>query len=232
MNTQTQTLIMQLVRNPTSYSKLKGFETCPRQHYELEIAKSTIREPSQQLEEGEKVHAALAAALQSFEPIAVEEYARYQHWVDRIQAVKGKRFVECKWGLTDNLKPCSFFSPAVWLRIVVDAAVVNGPVGIAIDWKTGRSENVKDDTQLILTALVMFANFQSLQRVRCDYIWLAENRKTTLVLDRNEADDKWDELLPRFEKLDRAIAENDWPAKPNYLCKRWCPVKSCPHNGR
>jgi hypothetical protein len=97
--------------------------------------------------------------------------------------------------------------------------------------EAGKSDNA-DPVQLLLTSLMMFVQFPELQYVRSDYIWLQEDHKTTQGLYRYECADAWANILPRVDKFQRAMADGEFPPKPNRFCKRYCPVKTCEFNGK
>jgi hypothetical protein len=230
------------VSNPTiappspyvwSYSNLHTYETCPRQFHETKILKRWPEEKSEHQIFGDKVHAAMALALQSGEPLPLE-YAAYQPWIDKVMRTKGELLIECKWAITKDYQPTTFFSKTAWARGVADAVKVdlNPPeIAMVVDWKTGKSINV-DELQLTLMALMAFIQFPKVLRVRAVFVWLREDEETNLVIDRSEMADQWAAIVPRVNKLQQAIVEENFPPTPNRLCQKWCSVLSCEYNGR
>jgi hypothetical protein len=114
-------------------------------------------------------------------------------------------------------------------RGVADVLKINGPVALAIDWKTGKI--VEDSQQLALMAACIFAHHPGVQKIRTEFAWLKEDASSRADFDRNEMARMWANLWPRIEALERAHKTTTYPAKPGALCRRWCPVKSCPHHG-
>jgi len=45
-------------------------------------------------------------------------------------------------------------------------------------------------------------------------------------------EDLWEPFLDTIEQMKWSLQHDTWPAKPSGLCKAWCPVLSCPHNGK
>ena len=218
-----------------SYSALKNFELCPRQYYELKIAKNWEEARSEHLSFGDAVHAAMAEALRTGKPLPLA-YRAYQHWIDKVNRTKGELLVEseCKWAVTRELMPTPWYSDKVWLRSVADAVKVDTEFpasACVVDWKTGKSINV-DEMQLTLTALMCFAQFPELLRVRADFIWLAEDKQTTQVIGKDEVNGLWADMAPRVERMRQAIEAGNFPPKPNRLCRRYCPVQSCEYWGK
>jgi hypothetical protein len=211
-----------------SYSRLHDYETCPRRYNE----KKNWPEPeSAMLIEGHEVHAALAAALTGT-PLPTK-FKLYQRWIDEILQTEGELLVEeeCKWAITREFKPTTWFNKDVWLRAVADAVVLNPPVARLVDWKNGKSLNA-DPLQLQLTSLMLLVHFPELQAVGADFIWLQEDTQSTQVLYRSEAADAWAEILPRVKRFEEATIKDNFPPQPGRVCKSWCPVRSCEFWGK
>jgi hypothetical protein len=215
-----------------SYSKLKGFEVCPRRYNEVDVKKAWPEPRSEQLAWGDEVHLAMAKALKTGTELPLQ-FAMYQPWVDKTVRTKGSLLVEdqCKWAITREFKPTAWFGQNVWCRSMADAVKLDGIAALIVDWKTGKSQNV-DEVQLILCSLVAFLQFPKIQRIRADFVWLQEDTQTTMVIDRHEAADQWAEIIPRVERLEQATLENNFPPTPNNFCRSYCPVKSCEYNGK
>jgi hypothetical protein len=217
-----------------SYSRLHSYELCPRRHHETQILKIWPEETSEHLQWGDKVHKALAAALKTGEPLA-EEFADYQHWIKSVNRTSGVMRVEddARMAIDIRLRPVPWFHPKAWLRVVADVTVVDeeAQVGLAVDWKTGKSANV-DVLQLTLVGLSMLAHYPTLEMVRSDFIWLSEDSNTSQIIERGEAVDVWAELFPRINKYRQAIVENDFPPKPGNFCRSWCPCQGCEFHGK
>jgi hypothetical protein len=218
-----------------SYSRLKGYETCPRQFYECDILKKWGEGKSELQSFGEAVHAAMAESLRSGKSLPLA-HRQYQRWIDQIRKAPGEMLVEseCKWGMNRQFQPTGFFANDVWLRTVCDVVKVdlNFPaMAYVVDWKTGKSINV-DPMQLTLMALMTFAQFPELLRVRADFVWLPENSKTTQVIGKDEVPDLWAEFIPRVERFKKGMEDENYPPLPNRLCARYCKVETCEYHGR
>lgn len=211
-----------------SFSRLKNDETCPKKHYEVDIAKNFVDDTTQ-LRWGNEVHAALAAACSG--KVALPDSMRdYQHWVDAIKAGPGELLTEQRYALTKDLKPTEYFGPAVWYRGVADVVRIDGPVALAVDWKTGKI--LHDSVQLMLMAQCIFSFHPEIQRIRTEFIWLKDNCSTPEIFSRQGVADAWQGLLPRVQEYQRHIDTKTFMPKPGRLCFKHCPVLSCPHNGK
>lgn len=211
-----------------SFSKLKNYETCPKKHYEVDIAKS-VKDTSEQLTWGNSVHDALARACDGRAPLP-PTMQEWQHWVDRVQFGAGSLVVEKKYAINAQFKPVEWFSNNAWYRGVIDAARIDGPVAIAWDWKTGKI--LEDSVQLALEASVLFAHFPQLQKIRTEYVWLKDDCTTGEMWTRHDISDMWLGLLPRVQAMEDAARTMTYEPRPSGLCYKYCPVVSCPHFGK
>lgn len=213
-----------------SYSKIKNYDTCPKKHYEVDIAKS-VQDDTTQLKWGNEVHDAMAKACSGKSPLP-PDMLDFQPWVDRVRSGPGELLVEQKYALTRDLQPTEYFSPRVWYRGIGDVVRVDGPVALVLDWKTGKI--LVDSVQLALMAQCVFAFHPDVKRVRSEFVWLKEgdNISTPEIFDRNDMPGFWVGMLPRIQEYQNALSNMNFPPKPGKLCFKYCPVKSCPHNGK
>jgi hypothetical protein len=217
-----------------SYSRLKNYEACGLKHFELDIrAKNDplkIKpEESDQLTWGNAVHDAFAKRLGEKRVPLPQSMEMYEPWAERVVTGEGNIYVENKMALTKAFGTCGFFDAGVWFRAIGDVIKVNGRVARIIDWKTGKI--VEDSCQLALSAACVFAKFPEVERIKSTFAWLKENATTDEVLKRSDMPGMWKGLWPRIQALEHAHNTMSYPAKPSGLCRSWCPVKSCVHNG-
>lgn len=215
-----------------SYSKLNGYETCPKQYNEVTVLRNFVEkvDPDGPLAWGNFVHDTFKKVFQENAPLPIE-MLEYQKWVDQIKnRNSGKLYVEQKFALDRQFRPVAWMSNNAWFRGIGDVVIIDGPVGLIWDWKTG---NVKEDSnQLMLMAQCVFSTFPEVQKVRSEFIWLKEDAKSTEDYTRNSMADEWIKVLQRVGSLEEAHKTNVFPPKPSGLCKRHCPVLSCPYYGK
>lgn len=211
-----------------SFSKLKNFKTCAKRHYEVDIQKN-FQDGSEQLVWGNEVHDALAKACagKSSLPATMKDY---QKWVDLVQQGGGELRVEQKYAITADFQPTEFFSPRAWYRGIADVVRVDGPVALAIDWKTGQIKH--DSIQLMLMASCIFAFYPRVQRVKTEFIWLKDDCHTDDTFDRATIRDEWIGVLEDVHQYETAVKTLSFPPNPGPLCRRHCPVLSCPFHGK
>lgn len=211
-----------------SYSKKKNYDTCPKRHYEVDILKN-YTETSEQLTWGNEVHDALAAACSGKAPLP-PTLKMYQKWVDVVKESPGELLVEQKFAITRDFKATAYFAPNVWYRGICDLLMLNGDTATAIDWKTGKIKH--DSIQLMLMATCIFIHHPQIKTVKTRFIWLPDDCSTPETWSRDTFLKEWVSLLPELEAMETATKAINFPPKPSPLCRKWCPVITCQHNGK
>ncbi|NCC32429.1 MAG: hypothetical protein EOM24_10465 [Chloroflexia bacterium] len=212
-----------------SYTALTSYETCPKRHYETRVAKRIVEPESEQLQWGNRVHKAIEARIKTGAPLP----AGMEQWealIAKLVAVKGWTLAESQYALTAERATASWFGKNVWLRCVIDFGKMTDRSILALDWKTGKPK--PDADQLMLFAGVMMAVYPAIEKVVTGYVWLKDQQITKETFHRDDVETIWNAFLPRVARLDEAHATNNWPARPSGLCRAWCPVVSCEHNGQ
>jgi hypothetical protein len=211
-----------------SYSRLKNFESCPKRHWHLDIKKDIKEEEGEALLFGNELHKAMAKRVATGDPLP-KAFQEYEPWAAKVSTASGKTLVEQKFAIAADFAPVEFFDKRAWFRGIVDVMRLLGPVALVVDWKTGK---VKDDSvQLALTAQCVFSHFPQVQAIRTEFIWLAEDATTRADFKREDMPAFWASIWPRISALEQAHKLTEYPARPGPLCRRWCPVTTCPHHG-
>jgi len=220
-----------------SYSKLKNFESCPKRHYNIDVAKIVKEEESEQLAYGNTLHKVLAEAISGKTPLP-NHFRSFQEWVDKVTlpgnpgtpAPGIKVLVEQQLAITSDFGPTEWFGETAWYRGIADVIKIQGPVAAVLDWKTGKI--LEDGVQLALMAACVFAHHPKVQAIRTEFIWLKQGGAITRAdFTRGGMAPIWAGVLPRVQMLERAHKTMEFPPKPGFLCRKWCPVESCPHHG-
>lgn len=223
-----------------SYSKIKNMATCPKRHYEIDLAKNYEDGDSDgrtTLKDGNDVHDALAKALTAgarlpnLPSIGGLDTADLQRWADKVAATPGALLAEQKIAITRDFKPCTFFSKQAWFSGIIDVMnLVDDEVIYVRDWKTGKV--LEDPVQLMLFAVCIFVHYPKAKRVITEYVWLKEDTKTVEVFDRAEVAREFSKFLPQVDAYEKACKDQNFPPKPNGLCKKFCKVTSCVFHGK
>jgi hypothetical protein len=105
-----------------------------------------------------------------------------------------------------------------------------GDVALAVDWKTGKI--LEDSVQLALTAAVIFAKFPQVKAVRSTYVWLKDDCESSETFYKEDMPAMWRSIWHRIEAMEAAHTHTNYPPTPSGMCKSWCAVTKCPHNGK
>ena len=212
-----------------SYSALTSFETCPRRHYEIKVAKSVTEPESEQLRWGNQVHKALELRAKDNKPLPTG-MDQWEGLMAKLVAAPGWTMTESQFALTKDFKSTHWFSQDVWLRCIVDFGKLNGLSVLALDYKTGKIKHDMD--QLKLFAAVLMKVYPEIQKVVTGYVWLKDKKVTKEIFTRAQEADIWNAFIPRVSRLQQAHETDKWPEKPSGLCRAWCPVTACQFNGK
>ena len=215
-----------------SFSALKTFQSCPKKYYHLKVLKDVKETQSEIMLYGIDAHKAAELYIANNQELPGKyEFMRKQ--LDTLKALEGDKYCEFKFGLTKEMQPCDFFAKDVWLRGAIDLLIVNTETGIArmIDYKFGKSKNA-DMSQLQLMSLAVFKMFPDVQKVKAGLLFCAEDKMMPIQYEQSNAPTMWMDWLPEVARLEAAYENNVWNPNPSGLCKSWCPVVSCVHNGK
>ena len=211
-----------------SYSLLSAFEQCPKRAWHTRIAKDVREEESESLSWGNEVHKALHERVGRGKPLPLG--VRHLEAVcTALERAPGKIYTEQKMAITADFKPCDWFAKTTWCRTIIDFGAHDGSSMFIADYKTGKIKD--DDGQLALCAGVIMAHMPEVATVRSAFIWLRDGAVSHKTYTRAELPALWNSLLPRVERLQRAYKLTEFETRPGGLCRRYCPVRSCPHYG-
>lgn len=212
-----------------SYSALNTFEICPKRHYHYNIAKDIPYDKENQFAgEGLDLHRAFNDRIVKATPLPLG-MGQFEGLLSKVLGTGGSVHSEVKLAITSAFTPTAWRGSSAWLRTVVDCTVVQGATAALFDWKSGKPRS--DITQLQIMSAAMLHHVGELQRVRAALVYLNYDQVEREEYTRADLPDIWNELLPRVRKLERAIMDQEFPAKVNGLCRRYCAVVSCPHHG-
>ncbi|QIG66894.1 putative exonuclease RecB family protein [Rhizobium phage RHph_TM3_14A] len=212
-----------------SYSKLKNFRTCPRRYHDIDVAKIyQENDNAGHLAEGNRVHKAFEQRISKGVPFPAD-LAHYEDAALRLLTLPGTILTEQQLAIREDLSPCEWFAKDAWYRGIADLVAINGPVAIAIDYKTGKI--VEETEQLALLAECIFSHFKEVQAVRTEFWWLREDAATREDFRRNKRHETWAAVTPKVMELKHAHDTMTFPPKQNGLCRNHCIVTGCPFHG-
>lgn len=215
---------------PWSFSRIKAFQTCPKQFYHTHVLKEFPYEETEAMRYGTAFHKAAEEFVRDGTPVP-EQFSYAEPALKVLAGMPGKKLCEHKIGLTAKLEPCEFFDRSVWFRGIVDLAIMDGDRAYIVDYKTGGKSRYADKGQLELMALAMFRHFPELKTVKAGLLFVIANDFVRDRYERSGSKELWQKWLVDYGKMETAFSSGAWNPKPSGLCKRHCKVLSCPHNG-
>lgn len=215
-----------------SYSRIKNYETCPRRYKGIDVDKEFKQDETETLNEGDRLHKAMAGRIGYDKPLPPEFYYMEKHAVALMQQTHEHQSINCelKLAITKDYEPAGFFDKGVWARCVIDYIKfvrVNNNQSFAhiVDYKTGKLQD--DDTQLAVNAMLVFSCFKEIVGIKSEFLWTKYSDTRGKVYTRSSVKEEWGHLLPRVNTLATAHANNEFPPKPGKLCKEYCAIDTC-----
>ena len=195
----------------------------------VDVLKDFKEDESEILTWGNEVHKAFAKRLGAKTPLP-KTMENWEGLMRKVESIPGEMLVEQKYALRESdLTGCEYFARDAWFRIVADVVVINEQRALAIDWKLGKI--IEDSAQLALGAAAIFGHFPNVQQVDTSFMWLRDDAKTHQVFTRADMPAVWATVLPEVNQLKAMHETMTFPPKPGGLCRKWCPVRSCPYYG-
>lgn len=216
-----------------SFSSLKLFETCPRKYQAEKVTKEVPYTQNEAAIYGEQLHKAAELYVQDDTPID-PRFSFIQPYLDALKAKPGIRHCELKVGVkrsNGRLVACEFFDPDVWFRGVADLVIINGDTALVTDYKTNKNSKYADMRQLKLMAAAIFLKFPQVKKVKMSLIFVVCKDFIKDKVEREFGLDIFADLSEILTAREIAYKTDVWNPKKNGLCRNWCDVKSCPHNG-
>lgn len=216
-----------------SFSSLKTFEQCPRKFEAEKVTKEVPYTQSEAALYGEQLHKAAEEYVRDG-PEIDPRFKFIKPYLDRLIAIPGEKLCELKMGIKKQdgrLVACDFFDRDVWFRGVADLVILNGDVAYITDYKTSKNSRYADMRQLKLMAAAVFLRYPQIKKIKMSLIFIVCRDFVKDTVEREFGLDIFADLAELLTALNTAYETNVWNPKPNGLCRQWCGVKDCPHNG-
>lgn len=216
-----------------SFSSIKLFETCAKKYEAERIAKEVKYTDNVSTLYGKDLHLAAEEFIRDDKPIP-ERFKFISGMLEKLKALPGDKYCERKFGIKsvdDVLEPCDFFDKEVWFRGVADLLIVNGETARVIDYKTNKDAKYADTRQLGLLAACVFLEFPEVKEIKGALIFVVCNALVKQEYTFERRFDIFGALSPVLARREAAYESGVFNANPNGLCRKYCGVLSCVHNG-
>lgn len=224
---------MSRIPGPWSYSSLKLFEQCPRRYQAEKVTKEVPFTQNEAALYGEQLHKAAEEYIRDGKPID-PRFEFIKPYLDKLNAIEGVKFCELKLGVKRSdgrLVACDFFDSEVWFRGVADLVIIDGDKAWIVDYKSGKSAKYADVRQLALMAAALFLKYPEVKKIKTSLLFVVSKEFVKEDFQKDYGLSIFSELNGLLTARDAAYENDVWNPRPNGLCRKWCPVKTCPHFG-
>ncbi len=220
-----------------SFSVLDAYETCPLQLKETRITKR-FSDRNKFNAAGTNDHSSMEGRFMHGTPLPAP-LSHLEPMVSRLIKIPGTARAEAELCLNAQWQPTGWFSKNAWARAKIDLDILNVDRGIStqFDWKFGKRRKESRWLQLKINTLITSATLQA-QGVEVGLynnalVWCGEGSPDIepLCIPANKLNAVRCEVMERVEVYAQAYEKDVFPAKKNGLCRKYCPVLSCKHNG-
>jgi hypothetical protein len=212
-----------------SYSALKQFQTCSRQYEAVRVLKLYTSQETEATIWGKEVHKQAEEFVRDGKEFDVDFPG--QDIVRALAGLSGEKHCELELAVNGLLEPVSFDDPNAIIRGIADLVIVKDDECRVCDYKAG-SDKYPDTAQLELMALLVFAKFPKVQKSHGALLFLKTGTIVQKITKREDSTRIWSEWFGRIQQIETAHETGVWNAKHSGLCRQYCPVLSCEHNGR
>ncbi|MDD1625972.1 MAG: PD-(D/E)XK nuclease family protein [Methylococcaceae bacterium] len=216
-----------------SYSSLAQFIMCPRMYEGSRVTKTVPYVENASNKYGKDLHKAAELYIAKETPLP-SQFEFILSYLNTLSAIKGTKYCELKLGLAirdGKFVACDFFAPDVYFRGVADLAIVNDDRAFIVDYKAGKSASYADEKQLALLAAAIFARFPHVRKVKGMLLFVIAKQIIKTEYEYEDRFSIFSKLASDLIRREEAYKTGVFNPIPNGLCKAYCGVKTCLHNG-
>jgi hypothetical protein len=204
-----------------SFSRLTDYEDCPRRAKFKHLDK--YAEPGgPALERGSKIHKDCEAFVRGRLVELPPSLARFPEEFAELRKIAKDVAVEQQLAVDADWRPCDWFGPQAWLRVVVDASHRSAETEVStivmVDYKTGKIYPDKVD-QLDLYGLVGLAYHPDIKRVDGAFWYLDQGEIINRSLLRGAEETRCRKVWAK--RVKPMLADSTFAPTPGDGC-RWC----------
>ncbi|ETD72610.1 hypothetical protein V757_03225 [Pelistega indica] len=210
---------------PISPTTLSTMITCPRQFEAKYLTKEVQFKDTPATIHGTRLHKAMEDSLVQDAALPAE-FSYLQPYVDKFKNFPGKVSSETKLAIDKQGNPCEWKDR--YIGGIADVITIKGSHAFIGDLKTGK---YKEDTlQLSILTKCLYANYPTIQTVNAALFFPHINKLFSFKTSRETV--TYEGLEKEIKFYEAVIERGEFKPKPGGLCRQWCDVFSCPHNGR
>jgi hypothetical protein len=212
-----------------SYSRLSAYELCPSKYAHDNAPENKGKDRNDASDYGGMVHKKFEIYMQDEIPLPLD-LQHHRPYLDKIRGM-GEVLPEQKLAITRAFQPTGWFDNDVWCRGIIDFCAIDRDrhVAVIIDYKTGKRRLNWEQVQMQAALLECYG--MELSGFVLGYYWTKDKKYDLKKLPADGIPAVWNDLLPRVERMEEAVAAGTFPPKQNFLCKSYCANKECKYNG-
>jgi hypothetical protein len=205
-----------------SFTSLQQFKTCPKQYWHYRIVKDVTEEEGEASLDGKRQHKSLEDRIKDGTPLP-PNLSKHEGLIQALLSSGLEVKAEQELAITKELEPCDWWHPDVFLRVKADVGLYSKTTAGLLDWKSGkRSPKV---AQLELGALAQFVHYPKVKSTKAAFLWLRDDATDDYKFTRADDYDRIKtSLMTSAQRIEDAVVEDVWQAKPGYHCN-WCAAK-------
>lgn len=200
-----------------SISRLNTYEQCPFK-FKLTVVEG-IKEPgSAAMDRGAEIHKHAELYLKNETKVVPDSCKLLALEFEEIKDLGAKSELEITF--TKDWQPCGWFDKEAWLRLKLDALVLDGDTIRLIDFKTGKNKGGYED-QLEIYALAALVMYPDIKHVAAE-LWYLDSGEVIGTSHGAYTHEMLDELKHKWaERVSPMFHDEIWAARPNKFCN-WC----------
>lgn len=218
-----------------SPSSINLFDTCPLQYAHRYVLKTLKFKTSPQIEEGNRFH----QSMYMRGTLGIALPTKYAQMEPALKIVD--QWAESGWTIDfeAGLAVDGDFNAVDWpdrykqitgIENKLDVVAVKEDRGRILDWKTGKPKD--DITQLLINAVTTFSHYPKVNTIDAAFAYSTTMTMSEPVKFERRNPKLRTSIKGKIMQIAKAHERGLFPPTPSGLCKAWCDVFSCKHNGR
>lgn len=205
---------------------MKDFEGCARRYHQVKILKMYPFQETEATRYGNELHKAAELYVGESKPLP-KQFEFIKDTLDALINKPGRKLVEYKMTLREDLTPTEWFAKDAWVRGVADLLIIDDDnlTAWVVDYKTGNNK-YPDRDQLRLMSVMVFKHFPHIRKVNSALLFVVKNDMVKHSMSVDEMDAEWWKYRERVSRIASCIDNDVWNPTRTPLCG-WCPCTGC-----
>jgi len=216
-----------------SFSAINDWITCPLKYAGSRFYCDVPFEETEARRWGNFVHKALEDRINIGKPLP-DELAALEKYPAAMLASGGVVTAEKSFAITREWKLTDWFAPNAWGRCKIDVTVCKDGKVVIYDWKTGKVPRQEKELQLDISALFTSLIMPEVEIFIPKFIYTAHEviSPQNKVIQKSDLSNTKQRVMIYLSQMEEAWETEVFPCKPSGLCRKYCGVHSCEHNGQ